>query len=639
MRDITKLLIVALVLIILPLAARQVNFNTGMYDPGDLPEIDDSDLIDTLPDYNTYLDVPAEGGGTVIFDLSHRSNTFINDLLPLRDRISNRGAAIVDFDADSGFSTSILRGATALVIVSPTRSYSERERAAIVDFAEDGGRVLLIADPTRTAELIVNDFITALFPESAIPAINSIANEFGIVYVDDYLYNLSRNEGNYRNVILRRFNADHALTEGIDTLIMFATHSLRSDGLALITADRNTFSPVRTGETGLSPAVLSADGQVLALGDVTFLTPPFHTMADNDHFLSNIADWLGTAQRDWDLTDFPYLFSRPVDLISAVEGRIDPKLILKINELDEVLQAAGKSISLSSKAIAGHDSIYVATYDEADQVKDFLSIVGIAITEEDEAFEIEIDALGTFGSQGTTLFLTLESDNAIIIVLVAEDDDAVLDGLDMLINVDFDQCITSGIITFCSTGQRADEEAVDEEEEEEQQPELASGPCDDLATTEAISADFPRLGSPAESQCMLENGLAPSLVLFSEEIGQDTPYEPGDVYIYPIFSDESFDAIWRWGWCATPDTFDGNWENITLTFTLNDIDIPLSDFVVEDDGDEDISCRSYYILLTDWPDGNHEVITEIIFEVDLDDGFDVYDAGSRILIYNISIGG
>ena len=51
--------------------------------------------------------------------------------------------------------------------------------------------------------------------------------------------------------------------------------------------------------------------------------------------------------------------------------------------------------------------------------------------------------------------------------------------------------------------------------------------------------------------------------------------------------------------------------------------IPLTNFAVEDSGDEDISCRMYYILLTDWPDGIHEVITEIIFEIDLDDGVKV----------------
>ena len=57
---------------------------------------------------------------------------------------------------------------------------------------------------------------------------------------------------------------------------------------------------------------------------------PYHTVEDNDQFLSNIANWLAIDERRRDdLEDFPYLFGRPVDLV--------PKTGLKRHIRDEVL--------------------------------------------------------------------------------------------------------------------------------------------------------------------------------------------------------------------------------------------------------------------------------------------------------------
>lgn len=637
MKNANKLIGVALVLVILPTLAKCATFYRGSYDPGELPVVDDSRIIDSLPVYYPYDDQPAEGAGAVIFDLSHRNNTSINDLTPLRERVVKRGVELIDFDASTGFDESALRRATALVIVSPTEEYSESEREAIRDFADDGGRVLLAADPTRTAELVIDDLYEAFFPESAIPAINSVANDFGIVYVDDYIYNIKNNEGNYRNVIFRDFAEENSLTDGLLRMIVFAAHSLLGDGTPMAIGDKNTFSPVRTGETNLSPIMLSEDGQLLALGDVTFLTPPFHTMADNDRFLSNIADWLGTAQRERDINDFPYLFTQPVDLISISEGPIDPQLILQVNRISDALAETGLSASLSATGRNGRDKIRVGTFEDAEAVDSYLSLAHVDIVEEDGDNLIESSTLGTFNSGGVTLYITYKSELAINVIILAEDDDAVVGGIARLIRVDFSDCVQSGMVTLCTNGERGADSSDDEEEEVDS---FVADFCGDIPISEAIDDDLPRIGTPEESQCYFEQGLAFMLEFFSGDLGQETPYEPGDVYLYAITMSDSLDGLWLWGWCTSPDQFEDNWENITITFTLNGVEIPLSDFYVFDDGDENISCRRYIALVTDWPDGYHELVTYIIFETDLDDGLsdDVYEAGSRTIVYEVSVG-
>ncbi|MDH3942621.1 MAG: GldG family protein [Anaerolineae bacterium] len=634
MKDLRRLIIVAIVLLAVPFLFRWDAFRTGSYDPGELPEIDDSALIDTLPTYRTYRDEPVEGAGTVIFDLSHRNNTALNDLTPLRDRIVNRGVEIVDFDEETGFRISGLRGATALVIPSPTLAYSDLELEAIVDFVNDGGRLLLIADPTRTAELDAgDDLFAAFFPESAIPAINSLANEFGIVYLDDYLYNLESNQGNYRNVILDHFAPEQALTDGLSSVVMFAAHSIRSDGTPIISGDNNTHSPVRSGESNLSPAVLSEDGQVFALGDITFLTPPFHTIADNDHFMSNLADWLSTAERDWDLNDFPYLFERPVDVVPFQEGPVDPQFIPLVRDLDEALEETGLSVNIAPQVIGGHDSIRAGSFEDSTAVEDLLSRAGVEIGAEGNGDLIESQDLGVFPADGTTLFLTLHSETEVIIVVMAEDEDSVLAGLEMLLEADFEDCVSGGAVTLCTDGG----DGISGEFGDGDSGDPISSICLGFPTTEPLEEGFPRLMSPEESECMVNEGLAISLEFLSPEAFQETPYDAGDVYTYPIELSESLDALWFWGWCTTPDQFENNWDIITITFSINGVEIPLTEFFVEDEGDEDIACRRYYAVVTEWPDGEFTLITEIEFVTDMDDGFGEYDAGIRTIVYEVVI--
>jgi hypothetical protein len=218
--------------------------------------------------------------------------------------------------------------------------------------------------------------------------------------------------------------------------------------------------------------------------------------------------------------------------------------------------------------------------------------------------------------------------------LIAEDNDGVLAGLEMLADIDFDNCITSGAVTLCTNGGALAEVDFGSGGDSD-----AASICSGYPTTAPLEDGFPRLMSPEESECMLNEGLAISLEFLSTEAFQETPYEAGDIYTYPIEISESVDSLWYWGWCTTPDQLDDNWDNITVTFTLNGLEIPLADFVVEEESDEDLACRRYYVVVTEWPDGEFTLTTEIEFLSDLDDGFAEYDAGTRTIIYEVVVGG
>jgi hypothetical protein len=503
---------------------RRLWFYRGSYTAPDIPEIDDGQIAPSLTAYQPFEDEPLTGDGHVIIDLAHSNNLAINDLSPLRDRLEARGATIETFDGDGDPLATRLRNATALLVIAPTVKVTAEERETIMDFVADGGRLLLAADPTRPVpeEEEEEEFPTLysiFFPTSAVPAINSLASAFGVVYFDDYVYNLDDNAGNYRNVKFTTFGDEHPLTKDIETLVFFSTHSLRSSGLSLVAGDAHTHSPVRSGETDLTVAALAADERVLALGDVTFLTSPYHTVGDNDRFLSHIADWLAVDTRERkDLEDFPYLFERPVDLIQVSGDLIDPRLIARGSELQAFFEQADLTLDVRAAIEPGHDALYVGVFDDMELVYDYLTTAGVTVTvgangparpSADEETEVEetveseseagtptavpatpspqkeeseeeaggpgiigIEALGSIGTQGSTLFLIDHSDDRVAVIVLAEDSEAVIAAIERLTTNDLSGCIQANTVTICSTGEVQDELDVktDEPDDEDDKP-------------------------------------------------------------------------------------------------------------------------------------------------------------------------
>jgi hypothetical protein len=647
MRSWTKI-VIACLLLILPVAGRWVWFHRGWYAPPVIPQLDESQMEVRAPEYAPVLQEVGEKMGRVVIDLGHYNNVEVDDLSPLWDRLAARGARVETYDGFISSLDSELRGAVALVIVAPTLSYEGYEVESILDFVDGGGRVLLVADPTRAIPLPEEEQDTldlgeVLFPQSAVPAINSVAKPLGAVYFDDYLYNLVDNEGNYRNVKLTTFSENQPLTQGLSSVVFFASHSLRTDGLSLISGDANTLSPLRTGETGLTAAALAADGNVLALGDLTALTAPYHTVEDNDQFLSNIADWLVGGERVWDLRDFPYLFQRPVDLVQVSGEFVDPRLISEVGVLEEVLAEANLTLNLRETTQPDNDVLFVGTFENLELVEGYLDEAGVTITlqkeeeaapmaEEEEELKnkIEVQGLGTVPLAGSTLFVVDRGADRVVVIALGEDGGAAIAALERLANGDFFGCVDSDDVLVCSTGEEEEGVGLDEErqapEEEEQ------------AREEAEEGGSPRIGSVVESELALAAGV-PWLTELAEE-EYDVTSQAGETYTYTVTLSQSRDVIWIYGWCTTTEELlEQNWENITLGFSVNDQDVSLNSFAMLESSLEDQECRLYYALVTDWPQGEHVLITEVTFETELDDGTDIYPIGTHWYKTIVTVGG
>ena len=638
MRDRTKLLLV-LALVGLPVAGRLLWFYRGGYKPPEIPDINESQIALPLPEYRPLADQPLEAGGLVVIDLSHENNLEVDDLTPLRDRLTARGVAIETLDGSSDSLETQLRGAIALLVIAPTSNYTVEERDLIADFVEDGGRLLLAADPTRPVppeqedEEGPLDLESIFFPSSAVPAINSLANAFGLVYFDDYLYNLVENEGNYRNVKFTVLSDEHSLTQDLETIVFFAAHSLHTDGLSLASADENTLSSLRTGETGLAAAALAANRRVLALGDVTALTPSFHTIADNDRFLSNIAEWLAAASREWDLKDFPHLFERPVDLVQLGDGSLDPRLIARSGTLQELFQQAQLTLSLRAAADPDHDTLFIGTFDNVELVQEYLATASVTIViaaAEEEAEEaqdtIEIEGLGTLGIEGTALYVVDRSADRVVVVALAEDGEAAIQALERLASVDFSGCVDNAAVTVCSKDEFQEGLGLEADGDEPGQP-----------PGEAVTAEAPpRVAARSEAEAAFEAG-TPWLQDLAPE-SYDLTSQAGESYTYTIQLDGSQEVMWVYGWCTvTQEQLAQNWDNISLVFTLDGEAVPLDSFVRLEDKFGELECRLHYALLADWPSGEHLLTTEVTFATAINDGLDDFPAGTHSYDFRVHV--
>lgn len=479
-----KKILIAIVLFLIPIVGRLGWHYRGLYTPPPVPTGEMAVPVPPTPPLKHVEDRPTPGKGTVVFDVAHDNRYTPEEVNVLVTRLANRGFKVefLNKDENGGNTPDLaarLRYASALVVLSPATSFGDDEVMSVDRFVEKGGRLLLAADPTRF-DYRYDDTGMIVGIKSLVPAINSLATSFDIVFDDNYLYNLQENEANYRNIILREFASD-PLTKDVKEAVFYATHSLRTQGKRLAVADENSFSSLNDGKSGLPVMARAGQDNVVAVGDLTFLIEPYNAVMDNDRLVSNLADFLTGGKRQYKLADFPYFFSGPVDVIQAQEVFLDGQVIAQGGALQESFQKAGMELRLRDKEDKADDTIFLGSFDGADRVKDYLAEEGIEFifVEEEptpkpgetitptptatatpaakgkkkpEVDRIAIDGVGEIGMSGTTLFLLTGGESRHVLIALAEDGDALASALTLLVSGDLSNCFSGREVTVCSNG-------------------------------------------------------------------------------------------------------------------------------------------------------------------------------------------
>ncbi|HVN14879.1 MAG TPA: DUF4350 domain-containing protein [Anaerolineales bacterium] len=443
---------IALVLFLLPIAAHAVWFYTGIPVRPQVKTPDYKDMTMPLAPLSTpqSQDKLTQLGGVVVFDGAHTNQYQPGEIQALTDELERRGAS-VEFDTVAGTLANRLKYASTYVIVSPSVGFSSDDIHSITAFVKNGGRLLVFTDATRG--LLSVDYFTGaqtLFPD--VNAINPLLASFDITVNNDYLYNLTENEGNFRNVYFDQFSKNE-LTFGLKEVAFYGTHSVESpSGQVLLLGDDKTLSSLTDAHSSAEGgAVLNSDGNVLVFGDFTFLSTPYNGVADNATLIANIADFVLGGTRQHMLADFPYIFnSKSVQVFPTSNIQMTAEMVGALGGLQAALKTINTDVQVTDSAPVHSDAIILGTFTSSDDLLPFIKPFGISLDKSSDY--VELPHFGKVGTTGNGLLLFQPNQSGNTLILLADTDTDLTTLLTTLSSGSISGCILQDNMGICSIG-------------------------------------------------------------------------------------------------------------------------------------------------------------------------------------------
>ena len=365
--------------------------------------------------------------GVVLVDTLHGNAFRADELLALQTRVAARGYDMGFLDVSwlgRGVSRAqaleaSLRGADSFVVVLPEEPYPANEAAVVQRFVQKGGKLLLIADPGRPH------------------MINSLAEEFGLNFQPDYLYNQVEHDLNFSNIFVRDFQPDE-ITAGLDSITLHGVGSIESSGSGVAFGDANTLSSLAEAKGRHAPIAWGDRRNVLAMADFTFMVPPQDALLDNGMLLSNIADFLTTSERSYELADFPYFYGKELDVLVG-----QPSLLTVGLQLKDSLSARGVSAQVTDSEDVSRDTLFLGLYGDALKVDQYLQSAGVRI---DDMLGVPLASDLRLG--GTAVTVLDENHDRHVLLLLADTPETLSGAVSRLISGDFRSDLLSDYIAL-----------------------------------------------------------------------------------------------------------------------------------------------------------------------------------------------
>ena len=363
-----------------------------------------------------FAEVPTIRSGVLLLDLVHSNNFEEAELGSLMSRLEDRGFTIdllgernhkdfppPDVTQRLALLDEKLRGADSFAVVLPDDSYATQEVDIVERFVKKGGRLLLIADPTRDHD------------------INSLANRFGIAFQSDFLYNTVEYDINFQDIFIRDFRPDE-ITRDLSQIALYTAGSIKSFGGGLASTDANTRSSMVERAESFFPLVKGRDGNVVAISDLTFMIPPQNSILDNDKLVSNLADFLTGGDRRFELADFPHFFDADIDILL---GRAS--LLGVATELKSLLSTFQLRSDIRGVEDLRRETIYLGLFEDSPNIVQYLDVAGIQV---DGALRTPFTP--DIATDGTAIILLHRTRERHVLVILGHSEAILLDTIDRL---------------------------------------------------------------------------------------------------------------------------------------------------------------------------------------------------------------
>ncbi len=396
---------VALALLITPFLVRTViwQINARPYAVGQVPitsvaatPIPTTTPVALTPD-SKMLD-RALRPGPVVVDLAHGNRLQRSQFEPVASALARRGVGVrfwlssvdvlsltnfLDYPDQSEELGPLLEDASALIVVSPFFLWSRAEIALVERFVADGGHLLLISDPDVMGDLAQD--------------INTLAEPFGVVFNDDYLYDTVTNDGNYTFIMPDDFNGEAVRLDG-RTVAFYGARSIGGEVTPLLRTALTTLSSLRTGLTNFTTMALGGlesrgtIGRVLAMSDFDVLSTTYMDRHENRELVEFVAGFLAAAVRNDTVTDFPAYLGKEVALIFGNIEAVNAQILLEGSRLQRSLELTGRNLNLAGTALLTNtleagavapdvDLIVLADYKMIDEQTELLKEIGFTRVE------------------------------------------------------------------------------------------------------------------------------------------------------------------------------------------------------------------------------------------------------------------
>jgi hypothetical protein len=451
----------AITALTLPFLIRAIWFYPGAYirpEPVPTPDYASLELSSPPIESSSAPAEPQTGGPTVLIDWAHQNNFSVSELQALLDSVGRLGGRMevvtLSYDFSAVPVAERLKYASAYVVAAPGQEFTPGEIRSVESFVRRGGRLLVISDPTRGP--VYYDPYYFSYPVLGVlgdvTAANGLLSPYGLSFSQDYLYNLRVNEGNFRNILIERFG-EHPLTEGLDRLALYAARSVHTlSGTPLLIGDRYTLSSRDDLGGDLSAAALDSDGGVLALGDLSFLTPPYSEVADNSEWIDRVASFLMGGSRQRSFEDFPYLFRRPVTVITTEAFPFDADNLRALASSQASLGIHGQPVRASPEVADGGDRVVLSLWTQEEFPADLLELFDLEPPDQSDDGLMHIGGLPPFDPTGVGIMLLGDQADGSVLWLLAESDSDLTSLFDLLVFQDLSACYRQDRAALCQVG-------------------------------------------------------------------------------------------------------------------------------------------------------------------------------------------
>ncbi|AZH26622.1 DUF4350 domain-containing protein [Haloplanus aerogenes] len=227
----------------------------------------------------------ADDSGTVVIDRGHSNRFTRADIEPLVDALVREGYN-VRFYTDGDLAT-VLDGADAFLVIDPGAEYLPGDVDDVRQFTGNGGRLVMIGEPDRTA---ISASLLGTSIQNQESRLTTLASRYRMSVDTEYLYNQENADGTFKHVLVRP-TGDGGL-EGVERTAMYTAAAVTAqNGTVLLRSAPSTHKSGSDEVTGEYPVAVQRNN-VLLLGDKTFMSGDRYRVADNEQLVAYVAEFM-----------------------------------------------------------------------------------------------------------------------------------------------------------------------------------------------------------------------------------------------------------------------------------------------------------------------------------------------------------